>query len=209
MTARMIIGPVMGVVAGVAAVATLVGCTATNNSVAPSPGTSSGTSSAQPTGPSNDASPTPSVSKTEYTPATAAAVLKEYLTALVSKDASAICALDARTSAASPKRLPMADCVNLVQGRITGKDWTNLEVDCWASAKDSAACAGMTPVAARAEPNELGNLVFDSTKEGFAYASGTPEGCDPKNSTGCWFVVVRDPDGRMSVAPHWGSRIYR
>lgn len=203
MAARMIIGPTMAAMAAVAAIA---GCSATTDSVVPTPATSSPTASGQP---SNDASPTPSASKTEYTPATAAVVLKNYLNALVAKDPAAICALDARTSAANPKRLPMANCVSLMEGRITGKDWTNLEVDCWASAKDSAACAGMTPVAARAEPNELGNLVFDSTKEGFAYTSGTPDGCDPKNSTGCWFVVVRDPDGRMSVAPHWGSRIYR
>lgn len=206
MAAQLVIGRIAVAVAGLVSALALASCGSAPNSVVVSP-PSSTTASGTPSGPSQ--SPTPSTSPAEYTRTAAAAVLKEYLNALVSKDPAAICALDVRTAPANPKKLSMPDCVSLMQGRITGKDWTNLEVDCWAGAKDLAACAGMTPVAAKAEPNELGNFVFDSTQQGLSYAAGTPEGCDPRNSTGCWFVVVKGSDGDLSVAAHWGERVYR
>lgn len=192
-----------------AGVAFLAGCGSASTTSAPSSGSSNssaaGTSSASPSA----TPPAPSLTGADYNRQSAAAVLKDYLNALAAKNAAAACVLDARTAPANPKQISLADCVTLMQGRISGKDWANLEVDCWAGAKDTAACAGMDPVPAKAEPNELGNFVFDSTRQGFTYAAGIPDGCDPKNSTGCWFVVVHDPDGRVSVAAHWGERVYR
>lgn len=158
---------------------------------------------------SDTPSPRPSISRDQYTSGFAAGVLKSYLNALVAKDPEAICALSSSTSPANPKRISQADCVRMVKARISGEDWTGVQVDCWASAKDLAACAGMTPNATHARTNELENFVFDSKDKGFAFADGIPEGCDPKNTTGCWFVVVYDSDGVVSVSAHWGERVYR
>lgn len=202
---------ILAATGGLVAAVVMAGCGTTPDAGAPSPTPPSASAATTPATPSQSGSPSPaqSISRDAYTARYAAGVLKEYLGALVSKNAAAICALDARTAPANPKRISQQDCVRLMEGRITGEDWTNLEVDCWASAKDRAACAGMDPVAAKAKPNEEGNFVFDSTRQGFRYTAGIPEGCDPKNTTGCWFVVVYDSDGHVSVMPHWGERVYR
>lgn len=192
---------------GAVCAAALAACQASQ--VGPTSSASSGGASPSASSGGATAPTRPSVTKPDYTPQFAAGVLKQYLGALVAKDATAICALDARTAPSNPDRITSAACVDLQEGRLSGKDWTNVEVDCWASAKDLEACRGMEPLAAGAKPNELGNFVFDSTRGGFSFTTGIPEGCDAKNTTGCWFVVVRGADGDVSVAPHWGERVYR
>lgn len=182
------------------------------------PSASPAATGAQPTGsaPSSTSpsstggpSPRPSISRDQYTGQFAAGVLKEYLNALVAKEPPAICSLSSSTAPANPKRISQADCVRMLTARISGEDWTNVEIDCWASAADLAACRAMTPNAAHARTNELDNFVFDSSTKGFTFGNGIPEGCDPKKTTGCWFVVVYDPDGQVSVSAHWGERVYR
>jgi len=174
------------------------------------PSASPNSTAAQPTGsPTASPSPRPSIGRDQYTSQFAAGVLKDYLNALVAKNPAAICSLSSSTAPTNPKRISQADCVRLLTARISGEDWTNVEVDCWASAADLAACQGMTPDAAHARTNEQDNFVFDSSTKGFTYANGIPEGCDPKRTTGCWFVVVYDSDGQVSVSAHWGERVYR
>lgn len=199
------IRPVLAATVGVLAALALAGCPSGSGQSSPSPSSSSPSASTSATG----ASPRPSIIRDQYTSQFAAGVLKQYLEALVAKNPEAICELNASTAPTNPKRISQADCVRAVKARISGEDWMNVQLDCWASAKDLAACGGMTPDPAHARTNELNNFVFDSNTEGFIFSSGVPEGCDPKNTTGCWFVVAYGSDGLVSIAPHWGERVYR